>query len=307
MGLSWSCTCYPAVVDDRPFVKWIAFIFHQCYYSPTEVTSFILGLLNILLWLIAQVPQVIKNFIIKDGGAISLGFMVLWLIGDVTNLLGCIFTDQLPTQLYVSVYYCCMDVIILSQMFGFAACRKYHLFGLEPLKEKEPPLVRVDSPTTEYDPNLIMSAVSVNSDIIPRQTGDSKSMKFFSVGAIMAGSSLLALCTFAGIRVATGKSGNADGTTGGHVFLDAITDLLDSLFSESSSFISSSSSSGLPSCVVEEDKSMTARVVGSISAWVCFVCYVFGRVPQIILNYKRKATEGLSLLMFFFATAAATF
>ena len=45
----------------------------------------------------------------------------------------------------------------------------------------------------------------------------------------------------------------------------------------------------------------TERVIGDVSAWVCFVCYFFGRVPQMVLNYQRKATEGLSMTMFLFA------
>ena len=35
--------------------------------------------------------------------------------GDVMNLIGCILTDQLPTQKIAAVYYITMDVAILSQ------------------------------------------------------------------------------------------------------------------------------------------------------------------------------------------------
>ena len=302
MVIELSCTCDPVTKDGHHFSTVIAYVFHQCYYTPLELTSFILGMLNIVCWLVAQVPQVIQNFIIKDGGALSTGFMVMWLVGDTTNLLGCIFTHQLPTQLYVSVYYCCMDIILLSQMFGFHFCRKRHLCGLSPKEEEKPPLVRVDSPGA--DPNMIMTAVSINSDLVaafPPDHNDKNSMKFFSVGGVMAGSAVLALFTYAGIRsVSQGNSADA-GT--GHVLADAVTELFGSLFSGSSS----SSSSGLPLCNPEPEVDLVGRIVGDVSAWVCFVCYFFGRVPQIVLNYKRKDTEGLSMLMFLFAIVANIF
>ena len=307
MVIELSCTCDPVMKDGHHFSRFIAYVFHQCYYTPIELTSFILGLLNIVCWLVAQVPQVIQNFVIKDGGALSTGFMVMWLVGDATNLIGCIFTNQLPTQLYVSVYYCCMDIILLSQMFGFYFCRKHHLCGLKPKEEKKPPLVRVDSPGV--DPNMIMTAVSINSDIVgtlaPETKEENKSMKFLSVGALMTGSSVLAILTYAGIRSAS--QGDSPSGGGGRVLADAVTELLGSIFSDSDSSDSSSSSSGLPLCNPEPDVGTVGRIMGDVSAWVCFVCYFFGRVPQIILNYKRKDTEGLSMLMFLFAILANIF
>lgn len=40
--------------------------------------------------------------------------------------------------------------------------------------------------------------------------------------------------------------------------------------------------------------------MGAILGWITMVFYSVGRLPQIWLNYKRKSTEGLSLLMYIF-------
>jgi uncharacterized protein with PQ loop repeat len=40
--------------------------------------------------------------------------------------------------------------------------------------------------------------------------------------------------------------------------------------------------------------------IGSILGWITMVFYSVGRLPQIWLNYKRRSTEGLSLLMYIF-------
>jgi len=41
--------------------------------------------------------------------------------------------------------------------------------------------------------------------------------------------------------------------------------------------------------------------LGQIFGWGCAVLYLGSRIPQVIKNFKRKSTEGLSLLFFLFA------
>jgi len=130
----------------------------------------------------------------------------------------------------------------------------------------------------------------------------------------MLTAAFLAFIVFAGIRsFIPGPDSTTE--TGGHVLEDFFSDSFGSTESSSfssSSFSSSSSnnnssvagSSQLPSCKTVPSVSTFGRVIGDISAWVCFICYFIGRVPQIIMNYKRQATEGLSFLMFFLAIVA---
>jgi uncharacterized protein with PQ loop repeat len=57
-----------------------------------------LGYASIGCWLCAQLPQVIKNWQLGSCDGLSFPFLVTWLFGDLTNLIGCILTDQLPFQ-----------------------------------------------------------------------------------------------------------------------------------------------------------------------------------------------------------------
>lgn len=40
--------------------------------------------------------------------------------------------------------------------------------------------------------------------------------------------------------------------------------------------------------------------IGSILGWITMMTYLVGRFPQIYMNWNRKTTEGLSLLMYIF-------
>lgn len=51
--------------------------------------------------------------------------------------------------------------------------------------------------------------------------------------------------------------------------------------------------------IFENYTEMGGYIIGSIAA----VCYLAGRIPQIIMNYRRKNCEGLSLLMFYIIVA----
>lgn len=55
-----------------------------------------------------------------------------------------------------------------------------------------------------------------------------------------------------------------------------------------------------PSAGRGED-SLTFSVWGQVFGYLCAVFYIASRVPQLILNYRRKTTEGLSMLFFIFA------
>ncbi|XP_074860388.1 lysosomal amino acid transporter 1 homolog [Carettochelys insculpta] len=51
----------------------------------------------------------------KVDQALSLGFLLCWIGGDLTNLIGCYLTNQLPIQIVTSIFYVNMDIIVISQ------------------------------------------------------------------------------------------------------------------------------------------------------------------------------------------------
>jgi uncharacterized protein with PQ loop repeat len=53
--------------------------------------------------------------------------------------------------------------------------------------------------------------------------------------------------------------------------------------------------------------STTYEIAGSVVGWFSTSMYIIGRLPQIYLNYQRKSTEGLSILMFLFSILGNVF
>lgn len=51
----------------------------------------------------------------------------------------------------------------------------------------------------------------------------------------------------------------------------------------------------------QTDDVLTFSLWGQIFGYLCAVLYILSRVPQLILNWKRKSTDGLSMLFFLFA------
>lgn len=78
-------------------------------------TSHALGYLSILCWLGAQFPQVIVNIQTQSVEGLALPFLANWLLGDITNLVGCILTHQLPFQTYLASYFVFVDVTLVAQ------------------------------------------------------------------------------------------------------------------------------------------------------------------------------------------------
>ncbi|KAL7423989.1 hypothetical protein Q5752_001574 [Cryptotrichosporon argae] len=94
-----------------------------------------LGYLSIVCWLCAQFPQVLKNIQLQSCEGLALPFLCNWLFGtplsrrithtpvlipgDVTNLIGCVLTDQLPFQTYLAAYFCVVDFALVVQYFHY--------------------------------------------------------------------------------------------------------------------------------------------------------------------------------------------
>jgi uncharacterized protein with PQ loop repeat len=77
-------------------------------FSP-ETISGITGSISIVCWLVVFSPQIIENFRRRSGEGLSLSFLVIWLAGDVFNVLGAILQHVLPTMIILAVY--CMKLL----------------------------------------------------------------------------------------------------------------------------------------------------------------------------------------------------
>lgn len=57
-----------------------------------------------LVRMVVYSPQVIENYQLQSGEGLSVGFVVIWLIGDICNFTGAIIAGLLPTIILLGIY-----------------------------------------------------------------------------------------------------------------------------------------------------------------------------------------------------------
>lgn len=50
----------------------------------------------------------------------------------------------------------------------------------------------------------------------------------------------------------------------------------------------------------EPDEPQPFSFWGQVNGWICAILYLASRVPQLLLNYQRKSTDGVAVLFFIF-------
>ncbi|MCJ1290642.1 hypothetical protein MMC34_002184 [Xylographa carneopallida] len=283
-----------------------------------EVISGIAGSISIACWIVVFSPQIIENFRRGSADGLSLIFIVVWLLGDVFNILGAVLQGVLPTMTILAVYYTLADIVLLGQ------CFYYRGFTLSDPQMKPAPSYQADGEATEESPLLARehqvnsaahltpadvdrprksSVSSFNSHLLavdgthlspatpllppPRPSDPRVVLKpqsslqtvFFNVGA------LLLVC-------AAGVFGWWLSMSGSHRqhHRHHDTSPLSSLLATLTSTDHSASS-----------EEVTFDTWGQIFGYLCAALYLGSRVPQLLLNYRRQSTEGVSMLFFLFA------
>lgn len=62
-----------------------------------------------------KVPQLIENYRSGSADGVSLLFLSVWMVGDITNLAGALWARLVPTVIALAVYFCFADAILISQ------------------------------------------------------------------------------------------------------------------------------------------------------------------------------------------------
>lgn len=92
---------------------------------PLSLTAIsgISGSVSIACWVVVFTPQILSNFRRSSAKGLSVAFIIVWLAGDVFNILGAVLQGVLPTMIILAVYYTAADVVLLAQCWyyeGFA-------------------------------------------------------------------------------------------------------------------------------------------------------------------------------------------
>ncbi|KAL1813419.1 hypothetical protein ACET3Z_023484 [Daucus carota] len=91
---------------DQHCSQWAEENMSYCLCSTRDVISLTLGVISVLSWGVAEVPQLITNYKEKSVEGLSLMFITTWILGDLLNLIGCkLEPATLPTQYYMALLY----------------------------------------------------------------------------------------------------------------------------------------------------------------------------------------------------------
>ncbi|KAF3924155.1 hypothetical protein AA313_de0206888 [Arthrobotrys entomopaga] len=118
-----STTPLPALPYCHPSNALLIFLSQQletCIPTPMTFFSTTCGILSITSWLFAQLPQIVKNYQAKSAESLSFLFILIWCLGDSSNLFGAVLLNQMTFQKVIAAYYVLVDVILVFQWRWYA-------------------------------------------------------------------------------------------------------------------------------------------------------------------------------------------
>ncbi|KAM0153465.1 hypothetical protein ACHAQE_007653 [Botrytis cinerea] len=236
----------------------------------TSVSSFELAMPNqsmggVWYW-------VVNPYVDVSADGVSLAFLTVWFIGDVTNLAGAIWADLVPTVTVLAIYFCIADFVLISQ------CLYYNKINAQKRQEaesnaptEEDPLIarrrsnsNIGLPGSHRRRSSAMSGSQHHEDTLTKilEEDDSPDANAWvkNIASILlviaAGTAGWAIAWRSGVWTPTPENGGDVPKT--------------------------------------NDVAVGAEVLGYFSA----ICYLGARIPQILKNYKEKSCDGLALLFF---------
>ena len=300
------------------YLLYFSSAFHSCVPTSLAFLSTVLGIFSIISWLFAQIPQIYKNYQLKSASGLSIWFLVIWLLGDVSNLLGAVLTSQAGWQIVVAGYYVLMDVLMDTQYF-------WYTYRKSPGQGE---IVRYDSRTERRGngsgdgvfvgvspPNgsSIGSTHTQASNSDTKTGGKSASPRngrspsrdlttSFSKDSKVLGSFNR---TIQRQRTFFSKDNKAPGSFCRTIRRQGTSSLASSpstLLLVPMLCVALAHASPLQLQIKDESSATSlSEVIGPVSSWCSTVLYIGSRLPQIYKNFSRRSTQGLSPALFFAA------
>jgi uncharacterized protein with PQ loop repeat len=299
LGLSASAPTLPAHCSPtNPFLLDLSTYFHTCIPTPLAFISIGLGTLSIVSWLFAQLPQIYKNYQLQSTAGLSMFFLVEWCLGDTTNLLGCLFTDQASWQIVVASYYVFVDVCLVSQYFWYTYF-KPRIYGqgmysasISDRSDSDSDIINGLSPIhSNYAGEEDVSPQKLDSENaslpVPSNAPCFKPVNYEKASPSPSSPIIL--------RVAEDPSSNwMPGPSPRTVLYVATLCAL----------LSTSSAAPLSPHLASDGTDQFFRldtpteIAGTILSWISTLLYLGSRLPQLYKNWDRQSTAGLSPLLF---------
>ncbi|KAK3057410.1 hypothetical protein LTR09_001594 [Extremus antarcticus] len=277
------------------------------YDFDIEAISGICGSISIACWVVVFSPQIIENFRRSSAEGLSMEFLVIWLAGDFFNIIGAVLQKVLPTMIILAIYYTFADILLIAQ------CFYYRGFSFRDPKSRKPAEVSNGS-TSERTP------------LIGNGHANGHAPERLTAGALDPTSRTRSQSSFrdrfasldgTGLSPATPmhpQPKDADETEAlkpsqprswiQAILFNSTAIVLVVLAGVAGYYLSPSQpppSHHGTTPADDQAQSLHFSFWGQIFGYICAVFYLGSRVPQILLNYRRKSTEGLNALFFIFA------
>ncbi|XP_073020476.1 vacuolar histidine transporter YPQ3-like isoform X1 [Primulina eburnea] len=308
--------------EKKPCIRWIEDVFKDCLCNINDEISFAFGVLSLISWAVAEIPQIVTNFSNKSANGVSLAFLSTWIVGDVLNLVGCILEPAtLPTQFYTAVLYTSVTVILAIQ------CLYYNHFS----KWWKPNKSEINSVKEETEPlQPKCQDRSKTTKILPVDVPYKKKFYFTSARSL-AGSDTPPTKSSSYMKARSGPpvlehDSSSEENDDDNEYVNIQPPIIKHVAAQPrpiprpvgyGTFAATSANLPHLSRAFKEmvgGQNLSAGIVslqelnespyGQLLGWLMAAIYMGGRIPQIWLNIQRGSVEGLNPLMFVFALVA---
>lgn len=240
-------------------------------WSSRESIAALLGSISIVFWIFVLFPQILLNYKKKSTQGISTIFFALWLIGDVTNLIGSILQNLLPTVIFLAVYCVFTDLVLGSQFIYYNKIFK-----------KQKPRHASRSSKDSF------SNYKINSDLENKLLNEVEEPSTFQKKKKK--NYIFKLKKKLDNKIKSSRKNK--------VFFFVVLIFVVIIIGIISWYLTYILNPKKPTNV---DKNFESNLTAQIFGWISASVYLGSRLPQIYLNYKKKSVDGLSLLLFIFS------
>ncbi|KAK1758596.1 putative vacuolar amino acid transporter YPQ1 [Echria macrotheca] len=257
-----------------------------------EALSGVFGSVSLTAWICLLLPQLITNYKNQSADALSMKFLFIWLLGDISNLSGALWTNLAPTAVALACYFCLADLILITQ------CSYYNTVNAR--RRARSLHRRRHSSTATRDTD----ATAVSDEEEPLLRSASRRRRSESIGlpgshrrhSVRRRESNLDPLT----RIITGEDDTPDSNPWLH---NAFSLVAVWVVGGAGWFVSYKMgawdvSDGVPDAGDGLANAQPEKIIGMVLGYISAICYLCARIPQIIKNYQEKSCEGLALLFF---------
>jgi uncharacterized protein with PQ loop repeat len=258
-----------------------------------EALSGISGSISLASWIFLLVPQLIENYQNANADAISLTFLFIWFVGDVTNLVGAIWAGLVPTVIAIAVYFCFADFVLIGQCLYYNAMNRrrkekrdavdsadIRAGGTTAAQSEQTPLLQGESTSPAQPVKRRLTDVNEDNMGLPgsrrrssrRNTDDARRNSLERIleeptrlrAWLKNTVSILAI-------IVVGAAGWA---------------------------IAWKTGAWRPTPTDQGEDAHRGPVGAEVLGYISAVCYLGARIPQIVKNQRERSCDGLSLLFF---------